>query len=133
MAWRTPRTEERQLAWIWGLSAACALLFRPLWPAIPPLLPRCAFHALTGWPCPTCGTTRAALALLDGHPVQALIENPLMTILAVAFVTGGLLAPIWSLARLPIPVVPSIAGKPLRIAAVLVILSNWVYLLLSGR
>ncbi len=133
MTWRTPRLEERQLAWIWGVSSISVLLLRPLWPDLVPLLPQCVFHGLTGWPCPTCGTTRAALALLDGHPVQALAYNPLMTVLGCAFMAGGFLAPIWSLTRLPLPVIPPAAWKPLRIAAVLVILANWAYLILSGR
>ncbi|HHQ47619.1 MAG TPA: DUF2752 domain-containing protein [Acidobacteria bacterium] len=133
MTWREPRPEERQLAWIWGLSAVVGIALAPVWPRLVPLLPRCAFHRLTGYPCPTCGTTRAALALLHGHILQAIVYNPLMAVLGCAFVAGGILAPLWALAGLPLPVVPSNAWKPLRIAALLAILVNWAYLLLAGR
>ncbi len=133
MQWRAPRSEERQLAWIWGVSAASAVLLAPLWPRLLPLLPRCTFHRLTGHPCPTCGTTRAALALLHGHVIDAITYNPLMTVLGCAFVAGGIVAPFWALGRLPLPVIPRTAWRPLRIAAVVAILANWAYLLLSGR
>lgn len=36
----------------------------------------CPFHALTGLPCPSCGATRAALALLRLDVAGALAFNP---------------------------------------------------------
>lgn len=42
------------------------------------LLPPCPFHALTGWYCPGCGSTRALHALLHGDLSQALAMNPLL-------------------------------------------------------
>ena len=45
--------------------------------------PPCWFHRLTGVACPTCGLTRGALRLLDGHPLDAWAHNPLFfTLLA---------------------------------------------------
>ncbi len=38
----------------------------------------CLLKRVTGWPCPTCGFTRGALALLQGHPVQGWLYNPLL-------------------------------------------------------
>jgi len=38
----------------------------------------CLVKHLTGVPCPTCGFTRGALSLLDGHPAQAWLYNPLL-------------------------------------------------------
>ena len=37
--------------------------------------PPCLFHRTTGLWCPGCGLTRAAHALLNGHPVQAVGYN----------------------------------------------------------
>ena len=37
----------------------------------------CMFRALTGFPCPGCGTTRACLAFLQGHVVDAFYFHPL--------------------------------------------------------
>lgn len=45
----------------------------------------CVFRNLTGLPCPTCGSTRAALAVARGHPLEALALNPLVTAAAFAF------------------------------------------------
>ena len=36
----------------------------------------CPFHALTGFYCPGCGGTRSMTALLHGHLLLALHENP---------------------------------------------------------
>src|SRR5437867_1234411 len=49
----------------------------------------CPFHALTGLPCPTCGTTRALAALCTGHLAAALAWNPLAAAAAVSCVLAG--------------------------------------------
>lgn len=59
----------------------------------------CHFRALTGMPCPTCGSTRAALAAMDGRVLDALLYNPLVVVaggavialLAFRAVTGRVL------------------------------------------
>lgn len=50
------------------LGAACAAAALPL----------CPLANLTGWPCPSCGLTRAALALLRGDVARALALHPLV-------------------------------------------------------
>ena len=40
----------------------------------------CLFRNATGLPCPTCGSTRAALAVADGRLPEAVVLNPLMTV-----------------------------------------------------
>ena len=51
---------------------------------IPPrLIPPCGFHVVTGHPCPTCGSTRTALALLRGRLGEAFLTNPLFTAVLV--------------------------------------------------
>lgn len=44
-------------------------------------LPPCPLHALTGFYCPGCGSTRAMYLLVHGHPVAALGENALAVLL----------------------------------------------------
>ncbi|MDE7388821.1 MAG: DUF2752 domain-containing protein [Muribaculaceae bacterium] len=49
-------------------------------------LPKCPLHALTGYDCPGCGTTRAVHALMHGEPLRALSFNlflPVATIMIV--------------------------------------------------
>ncbi|MBR1573021.1 MAG: DUF2752 domain-containing protein [Lachnospiraceae bacterium] len=38
----------------------------------------CIFHELTGLYCPGCGGTRAAIALLSGHPWISFLYHPLV-------------------------------------------------------
>lgn len=53
----------------------------------------CVFKYVTGIPCPGCGTTRACLQFLEGHPVDAFYWHPLfwltVILLVVATLTGG--------------------------------------------
>jgi hypothetical protein len=53
---------------------ACLMYFSP---PSNPRLQVCAFHWLTGRPCPLCGLTRALFALAKGHVAQAVHFNAL--------------------------------------------------------
>jgi len=57
------------------------------------LLPPCLFRAAFGLPCPSCGATRAGLALAQGELLAALVYQPLFVICL------GVLS-MWSLLRL---------------------------------
>lgn len=46
----------------------------------------CSFRWLTGWPCLTCGLTRATLSLAGGHWGQAFHYSPLGAFLEVVLV-----------------------------------------------
>ncbi len=94
----------------------------------------CAWHRLTGLPCLTCGSTRAAAALLAGDPCLALRLQPLMVVGGAAAL-AALSAYSWCLlARRR--VVSLRLGPPERrlawaVLAVLVAL-NWAYLVWLG-
>jgi hypothetical protein len=126
---RTATKEERQLAYLWLVAAASALALRPLWLAIAPHLRPCIFRSLTGIPCPTCGTTRAAAAFLDGDLIAALAANPLSAAGALLFVAGAPLAVLWAIARWPVPVLPTPLPVWIRIGAVVLIAANWLYVI----
>jgi hypothetical protein len=51
------------------------------------LLPPCTFHTVFKLPCPTCGATRAGLALAQGHALEALTYNPLFVIGLIVLLT----------------------------------------------
>ncbi|MBS3821935.1 MAG: DUF2752 domain-containing protein [Phycisphaerae bacterium] len=90
----------------------------------------CPMKHLAGIPCPTCGSTRAGLAMLAGDPVRAWLWNPLVvSITAVACVVMGIrLATGWTL-RL------NFTQREWRIATallILAVLANWTYLLYIG-
>ena len=121
--------EERRLAILWLAAAASALALRPLWLAITPLLRPCVFRSITGFPCPSCGTTRAATAFLDGNLIAAFSANPLAAAGGLLFVVGAPLATLWAVARWSLPVLPTPLPMWVRIGAVALIAANWLYVI----
>ena len=79
-------------AWTAGLMALAAVLgtLFLLDPAVSLAFPPCAFHQLTGWHCPGCGSLRAAHLLLHGDVQGALRMNPLMVLSLPALALLGL-------------------------------------------
>ncbi len=90
----------------------------------------CAFKLLTGYPCPTCGGTRAVDAALRGHCLQAISLNPLLCLVMI-----GLGA--WLGIRLVLGRRVSVEMSPLEKATAWVIAigalgANWAYVLWRG-
>ncbi|HNW59381.1 MAG TPA: DUF2752 domain-containing protein [bacterium] len=94
------------------------------------LLPACRFQAWTSLPCPSCGATRAGMALAHGHPVEALRFNPLCTLLFLGMAIAGLnaLLGLVSHRRLVLEARPDEIRLLLR-TIVLALVLNWLYLL----
>lgn len=92
-------------------------------------LPPCAFHALTGYPCPTCGATRCVLALLHGHVGEALGWNPLVFTALAGLAVLNLYAAGVLLGRLPRVRLSfsGMEGRLLRVAFVILLAVNWAY------
>lgn len=132
MRWRPATREERHLAWLWAAAALSAVVLRPFWLLIAPVLPGCPLRTLTGVPCPTCGSTRAGLALLHGDILGALQLNPLATLAGLAFLLGGVLAPLWVGLGRKVPDLPDRWPLGLRITVLAAIIANWVWLLATG-
>jgi hypothetical protein len=101
-----------------------------LWLGLP--WPRCAFLAITGYPCLTCGATRCAIALAHADLGSALLWNPLATIALAAVVLFDVYALIVLVMRLPrLRIVDWTRREKhaVRIAVVTVLLLNWAFLL----
>lgn len=120
---------------LWGSILFLAALLGTVWLASGIPTPLCPLHSLSGIPCPTCGTTRAAGALLHGDVKAAFIRNPLMTAVFLAAVLYIVYAAVVVIGRLPRPrwTTPSRTESYwIRISAIALIASNWVYLIWRG-
>ncbi len=87
----------------------------------------CQFRALTGIPCPTCGSTRALLALAKGRLFEAFAHNPLA-------VTAGVFGVAWLVARVgfgrSVTVSPAMRARGhLWLLAAVLLLANWGYVI----
>lgn len=122
---------ERQLAFLWGGAALAGAAAAPFARAFAAVSPGCLFRAVTGIPCPTCGGTRAFLALARFDVPAALAWNPLVTLAALVFVLGGLVALARALGGRGVP-----GGAPPRWvggAAALAFAANWAFVIVTGR
>lgn len=81
---------ERRIHWNVLLSHIMLLAIGMLLSQLPRLLTEvphlCLFQAITGKPCPGCGVTRSALALLAGDWQRAIVLNPAGLAVTVAIV-----------------------------------------------
>ena len=107
-----------------ALLLASALLPLPHNDAIAGMPSICAFHNLTGWPCPGCGLTRSWVSMAHGHLGEALVWHPMGPILFSA----ALLYAIWSsytaLARPPFPLPMKLQSATI-VGLSLVMLAFW--------
>lgn len=122
----------RGLGLLWGGVALALLALGPFGGRLVADLPGCFFRSVTGFPCPTCGGTRAALALAGFDLPAAIHANPLVTLALLCLVGGGLAAGVFALggrgvrepARFPVWV---------RAGFVLALAANWFFLIVDGR
>lgn len=118
-----------------GVSALLALT-TPYWPLVAHFLPPCPFRTLTGVPCPTCGTTRAVLALSRGHVGEAFLHNPMVT---VGLFFTGLAAFLWAFAQVSGKSQPKALASLerhwpwwLRVSVTVALVANWVWVVARG-
>ena len=123
---------NRQLGLLWGAVATGLVALAPLAPRLAASLPACPLRSTLGFPCLTCGSTRAALALSRLDLWTALTVNPLATAGWLILVVGGLVAGILALIGTPLREPSWRLSAPLRIVIVLVLLANWAYLIQAG-
>lgn len=117
---------------IYGVMTIFALLAARFLPVLT-IFPACAFKSITGFPCPTCGSTRSLVHIAGGDILSAFGYNPLFSISLLFAVTAfvyGSFRLLFSLPRLAFLL--SEAEKSfLKAALILAVLSNWAYLCLT--
>ena len=117
---------------VWLAVSAAALAGGAAWLWIGLRWPQCPFLAMTGWPCLTCGATRATIAFLHGNFLQALSWNPLAFLALCGVAAFDLYAVIVLLGRLPrLRVVDwtRTERNVVRVAIISALVLNWIYLL----
>ena len=95
----------------------------------PTAFPPCLMRTVWRVPCPTCGGTRAVLAMSQGRPLDAMAINPLVTISTLALVAwavGGLAATLVPRWRLTLEASPG-EGRRLLLVMFAAILASWLW------
>lgn len=87
----------------------------------------CPLRRLTGLPCPTCGSTRAAFSLLSGHVGAAWAYNPLVFCVGVLLAVSLLARAIFA-RRIELKLTPGERRLAWATGAAL-LLANWVYVI----
>ena len=129
-----PGETDHELVWL--CVSLVGLILVATWFALRLPWPHCMFLAVTGHPCLTCGATRCAIAFFNLDFWRAWNWNPLVfTVLcglsifdAYAFTVLVLRAP-----RLRIVQFSDAQKNLLRVVAIILLLSNWLYLLSRPR
>ncbi len=124
---------------------ACAVGSTWLWIQNASLLPAltgdnstCLIKSISGVPCPSCGTTRSILELLDGHFITALQWNPMGIIVLLIMV----ISPVWilldmlfkkeSFLRYYSRAENHLKSKWIAIPAIGLVIINWIWNICKG-
>ena len=131
LGYRAPTEIDHELIWL-SLSLG-SLGLAAGWFALRLPWPHCMFLAVTGHPCLTCGATRSTIAFFHADFWSAWKWNPLVFL----FLSGLSIFDLYAFAVLVIrgPRLRIVRFTPaekrfLRLLAVVLLLSNWIYLLL---
>jgi hypothetical protein len=130
ISWRPWKPDERWNAVGWAGVAALVPAGAWLLARYPHLSPGCSLRTSTGVPCPTCGTTAAAGALLEGRLLDALALNPLVVLGGAALFLWAAVSALTAVLGLPGPRL-HMGRRAVWTLAALVVL-NWAYLVLRG-
>lgn len=136
LQWKESGSVDHEL--IWGLIGLLALTAATLVRADELLADagyRCQVRAVTGWPCPTCGATRASVAAARLKFGEAFRASPLAAALFIGlavYVPYALVTIILRTRRLRISGVSRAEKRVALGFAVLLVLANWAYLLLAS-
>jgi hypothetical protein len=90
----------------------------------------CMFKHVTGWPCPTCGSTRGFLSVLGGDVLGPWRYNPLLSTVFAGIVASVVLRVLFKRA-----VRVTLSRRERYVAwavAVALILLNWAYVIRIG-
>jgi hypothetical protein len=117
---------------IWGSVLGFVAAVGSAWMAFHLPTPQCVIYQLSGWPCLSCGGTRAARAVLHGDLPGALAWNPLVTailVVAAMYVVYAATVCLFRLPRVRVSAVAPASAAAIRIGIVVSLTANWIYLI----
>ena len=126
---------RRHAGWVLGCGLVLGAAYAVPWHRSP--VSPCVFLNLTGYPCATCGSTRAFQAMAHGRFAEAAAQNPLASLLFL----GVLAAFAWHAFGLGLvavtrrDVLPRLTFRPrwwMFALLGLLVLANWAYRLGAG-
>jgi len=134
LSWGPRDGVDHELIWgTVGLALVAAAMLLPVDKVLNAMGYRCPFRTLIGLPCPSCYGTRAWMAMSHLRFADGFALNPLAALACCAaalFAPYGLTSSLTNANRLRVAEL----GRPVRLAVgvllVLVVLTNWLYLLL---
>jgi hypothetical protein len=132
LLWRGRSANEPDHELIWLAVSASSIAGGAVWLACALPWPGCAFLAVTGLPCVTCGATRCTIAFLRGDFLSALRWNPLAFVAFCALIAFDLYAAIVVVGRtlrLRIVNLTVTEKNAARIVVISLLALNWIYLL----
>jgi len=87
----------------------------------------CLFKRVTGYPCPTCGTTRGIISLFHGKYIQAWLFNPLVFSIGIIVIIDLLFRFIFA-RKIKITLTKK-EKKNTWIIGIILLLANWAYII----
>jgi len=132
LVWRRIPPAEFNHEVVWLVVSLTAFVGGATWLRLGLPTLRCPFLAVTGYPCLTCGATRCAIAFLHGDFPSAWLWNPLALVALCGVAVFDIYALIVLITRAPrLRLVDWTRAEKnaVRIAVVVLIAVNWVYLL----
>jgi hypothetical protein len=115
---------------IWGIFALGLLITGRLIEGFVGKLPPCVFKKVTGIPCLTCGATRSVVALSNFDIIKSFKFNPLMLLAVLVTLGFSFFVFLGWLSKRRVAVIMSSREKViLRYSIIILIISNWAYLI----
>lgn len=132
LLWRPRPANGLDHELIWLAVSTTSIAAGAAWLGLALPWPRCAFLAVTGLPCVTCGATRCAIALVQGDFLSALTWNPFAFVVLCGLIVFDLYAAmvlVGRTRRLRLVDWTVAEKRMVRIAVIGLLALNWIYLL----
>ena len=131
LEWRTTAQAGPALGLLFGSLLVFGGVAAATWLALGLPMPVCKLRALTGVPCPTCGSTRLTESLLRGDLVGAFLANPFVFAVLAAIASWFVGSAVVRLFKLPIPALrlQAYERRLFYVAVVVALLASWAWVI----